>query len=308
MPEAASASATRAPRPARGDASRHAPHLSPQSQSQPPSKPDGGRTADGARLRQLVLDAPIDVLGWRQALDTIASWASRRESRMVCICNAHSVVTASSDPGYRAVIEAADMATADGMPVVWMLRRLGFPTQPRLDGPDLMWRYCAEAARRGERIFLYGNTPATLAALEQRLRQAFPSLALVGSISPPFRELSAEEDERIVQRIERSGAQVVFVSLGCPKQERWMHAHLGRIHAVMVGVGAAFDFHAGTVRRAPRWMQASGLEWLHRLCAEPRRLWRRYLVTNSRYVAGAARQLLSRKTASGADATRPPLH
>jgi N-acetylglucosaminyldiphosphoundecaprenol N-acetyl-beta-D-mannosaminyltransferase len=247
------------------------------------------------RVRQRVLDAPIDVLSWRQALDTIAGWASRRESRVVCICNAHSVVTASNDPGFRRVIESADMATADGMPVVWMLRRLGFATQPRIDGPELMWRYCEEAQHRGERIFLYGNTDATLATLRSRLAESFPRLHVVGALSPPFRELDAAEDEAIVTTIAASGAQVVFVSLGCPKQERWMEAHRGRIPAVMIGVGAAFDFHAGTVQRAPPWMQSRGLEWLHRLFAEPRRLWRRYLVTNSQYVWGAARQLATRR-------------
>ena len=257
------------------------------------------------RIRQQVIDAPIDVLDWPRALDVIAGWAARRESRVVCICNAHSVVTASQDPVFRNIIESADMATADGMPVVWMLRRLGFAWQPRLDGPELMWRSCAQAARRGDRVFLYGNTPETLAALERRLREAFPSLVLVGAISPPFRELDPAEDERNVQQIARSGAQLVFVSLGCPRQERWMHAHRGRIDAVMVGVGAAFDFHAGTVRRAPPWMQASGLEWLHRLLAEPRRLWRRYLVTNSLYLAGAARQLLRRPWARAAAQDRP---
>jgi N-acetylglucosaminyldiphosphoundecaprenol N-acetyl-beta-D-mannosaminyltransferase len=243
------------------------------------------------RVRQHVLDAPIDVLSWRQALDTIAGWATRRESRVVCICNAHSVVTATNDPAFRQVVESADMATADGMSVVWMLRRLGFGTQPRIDGPELMWRYCAEAERRGERVFLYGNTDDTLVALRARLADAFPGLQVVGALAPPFRDLEADEDDAIVERIADSGAQVVFVSLGCPKQEHWMHAHRGRIPAVMIGVGAAFDFHSGAVNRAPGWMQSAGLEWLHRLFTEPRRLWRRYLVTNSQYVYGAARQL-----------------
>jgi N-acetylglucosaminyldiphosphoundecaprenol N-acetyl-beta-D-mannosaminyltransferase len=255
----------------------------------------GGPTVQRGRVRQQVLDAPIDVLTWRQALDSIAGWAARRESRVVCICNAHSVVSASQDDDFRTVLEHADMATPDGMPVAWMLRRLGFASQDRIDGPELMWRYCAEAQVRGERIFLYGSTDDTLCRLTQRLAAAFPALQIAGAHSPPFRPLEPEEDAAVVRRINESGAQVVFVSLGCPKQEFWMHDHRHRVRAVMIGVGAAFDFHAGIVQRAPVWMQTSGLEWLHRLWTEPRRLWRRYLVSNTRYVVGAARQLIGRR-------------
>ena len=184
------------------------------------------------------------------------------------------------------------MATPDGAPVAWMLRRLGFAGQARINGPDLMWKYCAEAALRGDAIYLYGGTQATLDTLVARLTGAFPGLRIAGAESPPFRTLTSDEDAAAVARINRSGAGVVFVSLGCPKQELWMAAHRGRVQAVMIGVGAAFDYHAGTISRAPVWMQHAGLEWLHRLASEPRRLWRRYLVTNTLFVIGAARQLL----------------
>lgn len=238
-----------------------------------------------------VLDARIDVVDWATALARIADWGRRRESRYVCICNAHSVVTASRDRDFGHVVDAADMATPDGAPVAWMLRKLGFPSQQRINGPDLMWKYCAEAATRDEGIYLYGGSPATLELLRLRLGQVFPSLRIAGSESPPFRELSPEEDAQAVERINASGAATVWVSLGCPKQERWMAAHRGRINAVMIGVGAAFDYHAGTIRRAPLWMQNMGMEWLYRLCAEPRRLWRRYMVTNTLFIVGAAKQL-----------------
>jgi N-acetylglucosaminyldiphosphoundecaprenol N-acetyl-beta-D-mannosaminyltransferase len=158
-----------------------------------------------------------------------------------------------------------------------------------------MLDYCAHAAEVGQAIYLYGSTTATLRALRAFLTEQFPRLHIAGAESPPFRSLTAEEDAAAVARINASGAGSVWVSLGCPKQEQWMAAHRGRVQAVMVGVGAAFDFHAGAVRRAPHWMRASGLEWLHRLASEPRRLWKRYLVTNSLFIIGAAGQLLRRR-------------
>lgn len=247
-----------------------------------------------ARRRIAVLGQPFDPLTWPEALGRIAGWAAARESRYVCISNAHSAVTGSQDPGFAAVLRGADMVTPDGAPVAWMLRRLGVPGQERINGPDLMWRYCEQAGQRGEAIFLYGGSEDTLALLKARLAVAFPGLVVAGAISPPFRVLTDAERERDIAAINASGAGTVWVSLGCPKQEFWMAAHRGRVQAVMIGVGAAFDYHAGTLQRAPAWMQGAGLEWLHRLCSEPRRLWRRYLVTNSLFIWGAARQLLRR--------------
>ena len=239
-----------------------------------------------------VLGAPIDVMTAAQAVARIAGWAAARESRVVCICNAHSVVTAAQDAGFLGVIQRADLAAPDGAPVAWMLRRQGAPGQRRVSGPDLMLDYCAHAAAAGQAIYLLGNTPDTLARLQQRLHQRWPALHIAGAASPPFRPLSEAEDAQIVQAINASGAGTVWVSLGCPKQELWMDAHRSRVQAVMIGVGAAFDFHAGTVARAPAWMRNNGLEWLHRLASEPRRLWRRYATTNTAFILRAARQLL----------------
>jgi N-acetylglucosaminyldiphosphoundecaprenol N-acetyl-beta-D-mannosaminyltransferase len=245
----------------------------------------------GARLTGLVLGAQIDALTWDTALARLLSWARVHESRYVTICNVHVVVSASRDAAYRQVIDDADMATPDGAPVAWMLRKLGFDGQPRISGPDLMWALCERCASEGLPVFCYGSTEATLALLQSRLRAAFPALRMTME-SPPFRALTAEEDAAVVARINDSGAGFVFVGLGCPKQERWMAEHRGRVNAVMIGVGAAFDFHAGTVQRAPAWMRDNGLEWLHRLASEPGRLWRRYLVTNTLFILGAVRQLL----------------
>lgn len=241
-----------------------------------------------------VIGSPIDVLDWGQSLDRVRAWARAGESRVVCICNAHSVVTARGDEAFSDVIHSADMATADGYPVAWMLRRLGHSGQERINGPDFMLRYCMYAAEAGDSVYLYGGGPATLEILRRKLEVACPGLNIAGMHSPPYRELSSEEDAAVVAEINESGAGVVWVGLGCPKQEKWMMAHRGRINAVMVGVGAAFDYHAGTLKRAPLWMQRNGLEWFYRLVTEPRRLWRRYLVTNSLFIWHAAKQLIGR--------------
>lgn len=246
----------------------------------------------GARLTGNVLGAQIDVVSWKDSLHRLLGWAHARDSRYVTICNVHVVVSASRDAAYRNIINASDMATPDGAPVAWMLRRLGFYNQSRLSGPDLMWALCERAAKESLPIYCYGSTDATMELLETRLRAAFPAL-LMTMESPPFRALTAMEDEAAVEQINTSGAGIVFVGLGCPKQERWMAEHRGKVNAVMIGVGAAFDFHAGTVQRAPAWMRDNGLEWLHRLASEPGRLWKRYLVTNTLFILGAARQLLS---------------
>jgi N-acetylglucosaminyldiphosphoundecaprenol N-acetyl-beta-D-mannosaminyltransferase len=244
-----------------------------------------------------VLGVSIDAVSWQGALDRLAGWAQARASRYVTICNVHVVVTASRDAAYRSIIDDADMATPDGAPVAWMLRRQGFVNQARINGPDLMWALCERAASERIPVYCYGSTDATLALLTQRLRTAFPALQLAVS-SPPFRALTPDETAADIARIHASGAGIVFVGLGCPKQEMWMAAHRGRVNAVMIGVGAAFDFHAGTVARAPAWMRNYGLEWLHRLASEPGRLWKRYLVTNTLFIVGAARQLLFSKPQS----------
>ncbi len=232
-----------------------------------------------------VLDSHIDAIGWDEVVSRIAAWAGQRQSRYVAFCNVHSVVTASQDATFNKALEQADLALPDGAPVAWALRREGFDKQQRINGPDLMWRYLEVAERLGHSVFFYGSSEDTLAKLRARLTAAFPKLKIAGMVSPPFRALSPEEDQIDIAQINASGAQVVFVGLGCPKQEAWMQAHRGSIRAVMLGVGAAFDYHAGTIQRAPQWVQKIGMEWFHRLCSEPRRLARRYLVTNSVFMA-----------------------
>lgn len=248
-----------------------------------------------SRQGHFVLGTWVDALSWDDALDRMLAWGAARESRYVCVCNVHSVITATRDALLRSALDGADLSTSDGAPIAWAMRRLGLGTQERIAGPDLMWRYLHHAERLGQKVFLYGSTDATLVSLHRAIVREFPRIEVRGMLSPPFHTPSTTEDEAEIATINHSGAHLVFVALGCPKQEKWMAAHRGKIKAVMVGVGAAFDFHAGTKGRAPLWWQSHGLEWLYRLGAEPRRLLRRYLVTNTLFVVGFAKQLILAK-------------
>lgn len=245
------------------------------------------------RKCQNVLGARIDAVSWDEAIERILAWADRHAHRYVCICNVHSVVTTVSDTAFNLAVNNADLSTPDGAPVAWALRRFGFFSQERINGPDLMWRYLRVAEQLDHSVYFYGSTDATLARLRLAVAAQFPRLRIAGSHSPAFHARTCQEDQSEVDAINQSGANVVFVGLGCPKQEKWMAAHCGRIDAVMIGVGAAFDYHSGTVKRAPLWFQRHGLEWLYRLGSEPRRLFMRYLVTNTHFIFAIAKQLLA---------------
>jgi N-acetylglucosaminyldiphosphoundecaprenol N-acetyl-beta-D-mannosaminyltransferase len=243
-----------------------------------------------------VLGVPVDAITFEQAQVRVMAWGHAHESRYVVLANVHVVVTASQEPDFGAAVAAADLATPDGAPVAWMLSKLRGMPQGRVSGPDLTMALLDRCAEEALPVYFFGSSDATLKALETNLKIAIPKLNVVAFESPPFRPLTPQEDADVVARINASGAGLVFVGLGCPKQEFWMQAHRGQINAVMLGVGAAFDFHAGTVARAPLWMRENGLEWLHRLASEPRRLWKRYLVTNTLFVWGAVRQLVFRRS------------
>jgi N-acetylglucosaminyldiphosphoundecaprenol N-acetyl-beta-D-mannosaminyltransferase len=205
------------------------------------------------------------------------------------------VMESYDGPAFRALVNAADLVTPDGMPLVWTLRRKGYPRQERVYGPELTLRVCQETAREGISVGFYGGHPEALKALVENLKARFPGLRVAYAYSPPFRPLTPEEDRAVVEAINTSGARILFVGLGCPKQERWMAEHRGRVKAVMLGVGAAFDHHAGRVRQAPPWMQRLGLEWAFRLLQEPRRLWKRYVKHNPRFLWLVARELWIRR-------------
>jgi N-acetylglucosaminyldiphosphoundecaprenol N-acetyl-beta-D-mannosaminyltransferase len=204
----------------------------------------------------------------------------------------HLVMLAQEDAEVRRAVLDATLVVPDGQPLVWALRALGHGAATRVYGPELMARYCARAAHSATPAFLYGGrSEAVLVELAVRLRTRFPGLELVGGHSPPFREPTAQEDEQVAARIDASGAQVVWVGTGQPRQEQWMARMRPRLAAPMlIAVGAAFDFHAGLVAQAPDWMGQRGLEWTYRLAREPRRLWRRYARYNPRFVAAFARQ------------------
>jgi N-acetylglucosaminyldiphosphoundecaprenol N-acetyl-beta-D-mannosaminyltransferase len=231
-----------------------------------------------------VVGTKIDAIRTEEAVKKILGWGSLRDSRYVTLCNVHVVVTASRDMEYKKIIDRADISAPDGAPIAWMLRRLGYSNQRRVSGPDLMWKLCERAASINLPIYLYGSTDATQKALAERVLAAFPDIIIAGKEAPPFRKITNSEDSKTIEKINSSGAGIVFVGLGCPKQEIWMAEHRGKIRSVMIGVGAAFDFLSGQKRRAPIWMQKAGMEWFYRLLTEPGRLGKRYIQTNTIFI------------------------
>ena len=234
----------------------------------------------------------VDATSYYASAQQVVNWARRRESRYVCVANVHVLMEAYDSDRFRKVVNQADLVTPDGMPLVWMMRARGVQNQQRVYGPTLMLRILESAARENIPVGFYGGKPDVLEKLVERMHTRDERLKVVFSCSPPYRALSPEEDEEIVKQINQSGARVLFVGLGCPKQEIWMAEHRGRVDTVMIGVGAAFDFHAGAKPQAPVWIQNIGLEWLFRFLTEPRRLWKRYLYHSPRFVVLAIADLL----------------
>jgi N-acetylglucosaminyldiphosphoundecaprenol N-acetyl-beta-D-mannosaminyltransferase len=242
----------------------------------------------------VVLGVPVSAVQIPGVVDRIEEWIARREAcRYIAVTGMHGVMLAQHDPGYLGVLSDAAMVVPDGMPLVWAGRRLGFDLPRRVYGPELMETFCARTRSKGYRHFFYGAKPGVADELARRLAERYPGLQVAGVCSPPFRPLTDEEDRSIVRAIEDSKADIVWVGLGAPKQEVWMHQHQGRLSApVLVGVGAAFDFHAGRVPSAPEWMREHGFEWAFRLALEPRRLWKRYLVYGSEFALRMALEVL----------------
>jgi N-acetylglucosaminyldiphosphoundecaprenol N-acetyl-beta-D-mannosaminyltransferase len=246
---------------------------------------------------QDLLGVPLALVDYASTLDWIDEAAERRHKGYICVAAVHTVMASREDPALRAAVLGADMTVPDGQPLVWALNTFGHQLGDRVYGPELMDRACERAARTGLRFYLYGGrNHGALAELARRLRLRHPGLKIVGGHCPPFRPLTDAEEDALAAEINRSGADVVWVGIGVPKQEKWMARMRDRLDApVLVGVGAAFDFHAGIVPQAPDGLQRLGLEWLFRLSQEPRRLWRRYLRYNPRFVAGFVRQYVAHR-------------
>ncbi len=246
-----------------------------------------------------VLGVTVDAVQIPDVIGQMEEWISRRaRGHYIAVAGMHGVIEAQHDPGFREIINAADMVVPDGMPLVWLGRRHGFDMARRVYGPELMARFCQQTASKGYRHFFYGGAPGVAEDLASRFVYRFPGMVVAGTCSPPFRTLTPEEDREITHLIEESHADIVWVGLSTPKQERWMFEHRDRLKVpVLVGVGAAFDFHTGRVAQAPVWMGDHGLEWLFRLSQEPRRLWRRYLVYGAEFAALALLELLGLKKA-----------
>jgi N-acetylglucosaminyldiphosphoundecaprenol N-acetyl-beta-D-mannosaminyltransferase len=243
-------------------------------------------------MKRTVLNLPMDGTSYADATKSILGWASERESRYICVANVHMLMEAHDSPAFREIVNDADLVTPDGMPLVWMMRLKGARHQQRVYGPTLMLHVLEAATRDGISVGFYGSTPPVLESLTRRVRAWYPELNVAYSFSPPFHAMTPEEDAALITHINDSGTRILFVGLGCPRQEVWMAKHCGKVKAVMLGVGAAFDFHAGAKPQAPVLIQKLGLEWLFRLSNEPRRLWRRYLFHNPRFVALAVADLL----------------
>lgn len=243
-----------------------------------------------------ILGLNIATSSYEETVQKSIEWARNRESRALFFANVHVVMEAFDNARFRDRINRADMINPDGMPLVWALRALGEPSASRVYGPDAMLAMLRRAESSGIPVGFYGGSESALELLTSSVRERFPDLAITFSMSPPFRPLTADEDAEIVRSIADSGARILFVGLGCPKQEAWIMDHVGRIPAVMFGVGAAFDFLAGSKPQAPRWMMRSGLEWVFRFVHEPRRLGGRYLKHNPRFIALFLRQLAGSRT------------
>jgi N-acetylglucosaminyldiphosphoundecaprenol N-acetyl-beta-D-mannosaminyltransferase len=232
-----------------------------------------------------VLGVGVSAITMAQAVNVIEGWIAAADHQYVCVTGVHGVMESQDDPILRHIHNRAGLVTPDGMPLVWMSRLRGCRHVERVYGPDLMLACCAASVSKGYRHFLYGGARDVPERLAERLQERFPGLIVTGTWSPPFGELTPVEERATIERINSANPDIVWVGLSTPKQERWMASHVGMLRApVLIGVGAAFDFHAGLKRQAPRWMQRSGLEWLFRLGTEPRRLWRRYFSNNPRFL------------------------
>ncbi len=247
-----------------------------------------------------ILGMNVAVLTRSRTVEKVAHWIDEGSARYVCVSNVHMCMESRDDAAFRHVVNGADLTVPDGLPLVWAQRLLGHPGASQVRGADLALDLCAYAERKRIPLGLFGGSEPVIARLRHVLLTRFPKLKIVYCESPPFRPITPDEDRQHVEHIRKSGAKILFVGLGCPKQEQWMAAHKDRLDVVMLGIGAAFDFITGEKKAAPEWMRRIGLEWLFRLGSEPRRLWKRYLKHNPRFVWYFGTHILARRLGSKA--------
>lgn len=228
-----------------------------------------------------ILNTGIAVTNMDEVVTTIINQIDRLRGQYICVSNVHTTVMSYEDKEYRAIQNGAALTLPDGSPLSAVSRKRGYKEAGRVAGPDLMTELFERSSLRH---YFYGGSEVAIQQLEISLREKYPQINIAGMVSPPFRPLTTEEDEQEVIKINDSGADIIWVGLGAPKQERWMAEHQGSVCGVMIGVGAGFDFHAGTIKRAPKWIQKMYLEWLYRLCQDPKRLWKRYVTTNFKFI------------------------
>jgi N-acetylglucosaminyldiphosphoundecaprenol N-acetyl-beta-D-mannosaminyltransferase len=258
----------------------------------------------GEMIKENIFTFPISIGSYRGFINEVFSLAKRKSSSYVCFANVHMTVEAFEDNNFNAVLKNADIIAPDGKPLTLFLKQFKKINQERVCGLDIFPDLLKEAAVRGTSVFFYGTTDAVLEKICQRARRELPTLDIRGCYAPPFRPLSDEEESQITQRINEASPDLIFVALGCPKQEKWMADHKGKISGCMLGVGQAFNVYAGLAKRSPVWMQRSYLEWAFRLFQDPRRLWKRYFYTNTcfliltvEYTIYVAMEMLSSKFA-----------
>jgi len=242
-----------------------------------------------------ILGVKISVIDINDACLLIEDVILKRHKIYICVCPVSTIMECKRNKKVLTSVNSADLVTPDGMPVVWIGKMQGYKNIRRVYGPELMQKICGISEKNGYRNYLYGSSPNVLSKLREKLHKEYPGLIISGIFSPPFRQLSKDEDDKVVEDINSSNVDIVWVGLGSPKQDLWMYEHRDRINApVMIGVGAAFDFLSGIKLQAPRWIRNNGFEWLFRLITEPNRLWRRYLINNSLFVFYVTLELISR--------------
>lgn len=242
-----------------------------------------------------LIGSPVTALPFDEQVETMLRWAKCHVSKVVCVANVHMLMEAYWQPEFGTVLKEADLITPDGMPLVWMMRLIGARNQDRVAGLDILHAVCDRAQQQDISVYFVGSQPSILERMRNRLDKEFPNLKIACMQPLPFRPLTVAEDEELIQQINSSGAGIVFVSLGCPKQEHWMAQHQGKINAVMIGLGGAFPVYAGIQSRAPLWIREAGLEWLYRLVQEPGRLWKRYSSTIPPFLWLAFKQLVKKR-------------